>query len=298
MRRCGAETGREREAAVRPVARRALLAAALGGAGLLVLPDRPAAGQGQGQGDTADPLDPAACLAAVQADQTAVPLPEVETAVWHATADRRAGAGVASLAMDERLRWIARFYAARITRTGLSHTDPQGRGPGQRIGLLHRRLVGVAGENLFRSSRLPPSGRGSAGRFAVDSLMDSPGHRRTLLERRWTHAGMGAVADGDGFVVVQLFAQRAALLAGPMPAVLEAGCPLPPVARQFAEGMPDRIGFGPPTDGPVAVDTVALADAMTPAAPGIYRSLYAFLRERTASGAHYEIAPGPIVRVA
>ncbi|MFC7334665.1 CAP domain-containing protein [Rhodocista pekingensis] len=295
------------------MARRALLAAALGGAGLLALPGRlrpaagqglrPAAGQGVGQGAGqeagADPLDPTACLDDFQSYREAATdlLPEVEEAVRRATADRRDAAGVAPLVPDERLRWIARFYAAHITRAGLSHTDPQGRGPGQRIGLLHRRLVGPAGENLFQSSRLPPSGREAAGSVAVDSLMESPGHRRNILERRWTHAGMGAVADGDGFVVVQLFAQRAALLAGPMPAVLEAGRPLPPVARQFAEGMPDRVGFGPPTDGPVAVDTVPLADARTPAAPGIYRSLYAFLRERTASGAHYEIAPGPIVRV-
>lgn len=277
---------------LRKTGRRAVLAG-LGGTAV-------ALAAGPLPGRASDPLDPSSYLAEFEAYRAAATdyLPEVEAALLRQTSGRRDAAGAPALAPEERLCWIARFYAARIHRAGsLSHIDPQGRGPGQRVGLLHRRLVGLAGENLFQSNVFHPDRQAAAGAFAVDSLMESPGHRRNILERRWTHAGMGVVLRGDSFVAVQLFVQRMALLADDLPARMAGGWPLPPAARRFAEGMPDRIGFGRPEDGPVATDTVPLAAAATPKRAGVYRCLYAFLRERTASGAHFEIAPGPIVRI-
>lgn len=74
--------------------------------------------------------------------------------------------------------------------------------------LVHRNLRTVAlagwyavGENIGRS--------GNYNTLAVlhQAFLDSPGHRRNILNRRWTDVGIGVVQDGQGeYFVVHAFA--------------------------------------------------------------------------------------------
>jgi uncharacterized protein YkwD len=259
----------------------------------------------------AEPMAPAAAAAYLEAyaawrrrapDTTLAPL---ERSALAATNARRAAGRAGPLAEEPELRRIARFYA-HATLDRFAHVDADGRTPQQRVGLLHRRLVGELGENLFEvratfdmlHHRGDPERQAEAGEFAVDSLMDSPGHRRNILEPRWTHGGMGAAQGPDGFALVQLFANRVALLEADLPLFLPMGGTLPAEAFRFAEGGADHVA-PLPLDRPGArVDLGDPALTRLPARPGAVRLAYAIARSRlqtrTGSTTSFDLFDGPI----
>lgn len=225
-------------------------------------------------------------------------LPTLEEAAFDATNAMRAEAGLRPLEAEEGLRWIARFYAQTLSRTGgFDHEDEAGRGPAERIAVLHRRFVGVNGENIFKSDIFTLSEQGRAGRFAVDSLMDSPGHRRNILAPNWTHAAMGAAGDGGMFHLVQLFGQRVALLAEEAPLELPAGKALPPAFTRFAAGGADRLALAPPTAEITGADLRPLDGATAPAQAGIAATRYAVQESAQGNRVGYGVYPGPVVVV-
>ncbi|HYC03903.1 MAG TPA: CAP domain-containing protein [Azospirillaceae bacterium] len=238
-------------------------------------------------------------------DTTLAPL---ERSALAATNARRAADRARPLAEEPELRRIARFYA-HATLERFAHVDAAGRTPQQRVGLLHRRLVGELGENLFEvratfdmlHHRGDPERQAEAGEFAVDSLMDSPGHRRNILEPRWTHGGMGAAQGPNGFALVQLFANRVVLLEEDLPLFLPPGAPLPAEAFRFAEGAADHVAPLPLDRPATRVDLGDPALIRLPARPGAVRLAYAVARSRlqtrTGSTTSFDVFDGPIVLV-
>lgn len=205
--------------------------------------------------------------------------------------------GAGPLAPDMDLAWIARHYAAQLAAGApFAHADAGGRHAMDRIGLLHRTLVGVNGENLYGSNLFDAARPEQAGRLALDNLMQSPGHRENLLDARWTHGGFGAATGVEGVVLVQLFAERAALLAAPMPVTLVSGRPLPADCLRAASGGFDGIALVPTGRQPVAADFTPPPGVVAPAA-GPYRCFFARAYERTAQTARYIIHPGPMLSV-
>ncbi len=225
-------------------------------------------------------------------------LPALEDAAFAATNARREEAGLAALEPEDGLRRVARHYAARMAGGApFAHTDPAGRGPGDRVSILHRRFVGIVGENIFKSDIFTGSAQGRAGRFAVDSLMESPGHRENILSRQWTHAAIGAVADGEMFHLVQLFGLRGALLAEDAPLEVRAGSPLPPAFTRFVAGGADRLAVTAP-DAPVnGADFRPLREAVAPRATGVAVSRYARRRSVDGNRVEFDVLPGPAVIV-
>lgn len=239
-----------------------------------------------------------------QAGQSADYLPDVEKFILSATNNRRQEAGAAPLAEDQRLTWIARFYAGIMAKAGrrIDHVDAQGRTPDQRIAVLHRRHVGPTGENLFQTNLFNRSEPRRGGELTVDSLMESPLHRENLLKPDWTHAGMGAVTDGELLFVVQLFALRQLLLADDLPISLPAGRKLPDAATRFEVGSADQVMLVPAGKEPSGSSLMRLENAATPSADGAFRLWYAVQRGDTVVGdgqrrTRYDLNPGPIVSV-
>ena len=103
---------------------------------------------------------------------------------------------------DSVLMPIARVRAsAQVPLTALSHYDPQGRIA--LVGLLaeHQVSLRLAGENL---ARLPDSA-GVAAR-AEEALMNSPTHRRNILEPSFDRLAVGIATDGYGRIALaQIF---------------------------------------------------------------------------------------------
>lgn len=226
------------------------------------------------------------------------PLIRAEAAAMQAAGAVRLEEGVSFLRDDENLAWIARHYAAQLAAGApFAHEDAGGRHAGDRIALLYRRLVGVNAENLFTSSFFDPDRADAAGRLAVDNLMQSPGHRANILDARWTHAGFGAAAGPDGFVLVQLFAERAALLMQEMPVLLAPGADLPPGCQQAAEGGISGLALVPAGRQVAGSDFMRPGSATAPATTGLHHSFFARTQEKTERTARFTIHPGPIVTV-
>jgi len=206
--------------------------------------------------------------------------------------------GATELPVDVEIASIARFYARQLADGAqFSHLDAGGRGPADRVALLHRRLVGLVAENLFAVSHFARDNPAAAAELAVDYLLKSPGHRRNLLDRRWTHAGMGAALGSEGLVLVQIFVERVALLLEELPPSLVAGMPIPPGAQQGADGGFDGVALVPVGSQPMADDFNHPGSLKAPSRPGLYRLFMARATGRTAQTAVYDLYPGPLTYI-
>lgn len=117
-------------------------------------------------------------------------------------AEDRAAAGVPRLERDPALDAAAQAHAREMLRDGwFGHVAPSGAGPTDRVaaaGVAARRVL----ENLSVAAREAD---------AHAALMDSPGHRRNVLDPRVTHFGVGVAATPAGQVyVAALFVEAAA----------------------------------------------------------------------------------------
>lgn len=132
--------------------------------------------------------------------------------IHNATNEARAEASLRPLERDARLDGIARGHAADMAARGyFSHDTPGGLGPTDRAAAAgytcERRdgavvWVGVA-ENIYMSGHAAYTGAVAAG--AVDSWMDSPGHRQNILDGGYGRLGVGVAVGGGGFYAVQNF---------------------------------------------------------------------------------------------
>lgn len=221
-----------------------------------------------------------------------------ETAALTATGEVRLAEAASFLREEEELAWVARHFAAQLAAGApFDHRDGGGRHPADRIALLHRRLVGVNAENLYTSSAFDPDRAAAAGRLALDNLMQSPGHRENILDPRWTHAGFGAALGREGFVLVQLFVERAALLMADMPVKVPAGAPLPAGCQQASDGGFSGLALVPVDRQVAAADFQRPGSARAPASRGLHRSYFARAGERTERTATFTIHPGPMLLV-
>lgn len=230
------------------------------------------------------------------------PLDRVEAAAMAASNRERTAQQAAALPEDAILTAIARFYAQALADGApFSHTDAQGRQAGERVALLHRRLVGVTAENLYGASLFNPAQAEKAGTEAVRHLMGSPGHRRNLLDTRWTHAGMGAALGRTGLVIVQLFTAQAGLLLTEMPLVLTAGTPMPAGCQQAAAGGFDGVALVPAGRNPQASDFTSPGMLATPTEAGLYQAFYAHadqeMTNESGRSVIFSLHPGPLVQV-
>lgn len=108
----------------------------------------------------------------------------------------RAKAGVGPVAMDEKLRQLARDYSKDMFARGyFSHYNPEGQSPFDRMD--ERGITYVhAGENLALAPNVE---------LAMQGLMESPGHRANILSENFGKIGIGVM---DGGIYGQMFTQE------------------------------------------------------------------------------------------
>ena len=97
---------------------------------------------------------------------------------------------------------VARSHSTRMaTRRFFSHEDPKFGGPDKRLSAA-RIAWRLCGENIFEEY-----GEADPVRSAVRGWMQSPGHRRNILTRGFTHTGIGvAMGRGGTYTITQMFA--------------------------------------------------------------------------------------------
>ncbi len=108
---------------------------------------------------------------------------------------KRRSIGCPELKWDSRVAAIASDHSAdMVSRHFFSHTNPDEKGPGER--LQESNLVfSSAAENLVR--------RAKSAREAFDAWLSSPGHRRNMLDNRFTRHGVGRVEDRWTHVLIK-----------------------------------------------------------------------------------------------
>lgn len=113
--------------------------------------------------------------------------------------------GVPTLTSDTNLTSIAQAYSDdQATRRYTGHYNPEGLHFGDRAVDVCR----VGAENLYYNSNITWDGADTIYYSVriVDSWLNSPGHRESLLKENYTHIGVGAAVDITGKVyVVQVF---------------------------------------------------------------------------------------------
>jgi uncharacterized protein YkwD len=119
--------------------------------------------------------------------ENARPRPELEAQMLELVNQERLKQGLAPLQADTALTRVARLHSDDMFRRGyFSHLTPEGHDPFHRI----RRAkipFRAAGENLALAPTIP---------VAHDGLMNSPGHRANILQKRFGRVGIGVMDGG------------------------------------------------------------------------------------------------------
>lgn len=195
----------------------------------------------------------------------------------------RANTKAGALAWNDSLAEVARAHAADLAaRAYVEHLTPEGFDPGHRIGVLARRFVGSASENIAYR-------RAGAGAAAADLLAiwrNSGPHWRNLLTPRYTEVGYGVAVKGDRTYAVGLYSRPDGRLAGPAPFRLADPAALD--ALEAASEAFDGFGVSDPTDN--GDQTIASGARIPDLSPGVYQ-----LRpRRRAAPGRYAVFWGPV----
>lgn len=125
----------------------------------------------------------------------------------------RARQGLGVLTRHAALDQAARAHAAdMMERDFFEHVSPDGFSSVERVGLLARTFVGLAGENIVEVRGGPASSAAELSQL----WRDSPGHRANMLRSAYTHVGFGVARRGDRTVAAAVFGERYAELAEPL----------------------------------------------------------------------------------
>jgi len=216
------------------------------------------------------------------------------------TNERRQAAGVPPLQPDPGLRTAARAHALDMLEQGyFDHVGPDGRDVSDRVAILDRRFIGTTGENLAQEKGIPVEGLGEqVGPMAlkiVDGWMNSPEHRRNLLDKRYTDFGLAAAGQGKRLVIVQDFGQRNARLAQALPLEVEPNAELPLNLESSEAGPPpEKFAFAPPGRAVEDLVPLPLSANQVAVGPGDYRLKFYIPTDRED---YFEIVDGPALVV-
>lgn len=144
-------------------------------------------------------------------DPTDLDQSAVERAVHRRVNAERAERGLDRLAFDTDLRAIARRHSRDMIERGFfAHTNPDGEQPIDRYRAYgydcERGRATVASENLgtVRWDRARLNASDVADRV-VTSWLESPDHRKNMLNEEWRREGIGMWANGTTVMVTQNF---------------------------------------------------------------------------------------------
>lgn len=125
----------------------------------------------------------------------------IEQGIRECANRNRRARGIAPLSSGRSLNRAARLHARNMARHGFfDHTDPQGRGPTERVAIFDRSgRFAFVGENISAGYRSVAA--------ACRGWIDSEGHRENILSSDYTHIGGGFARGGPyGRYYVQVFA--------------------------------------------------------------------------------------------
>lgn len=167
--------------------------------------------------DPANPDDP-------DAEEEPQDEPETEEistlrkALYKAVSRARRSMGARQVKQDEGFETIARRHARDMVERGyMDHRSPEGDGPRERVFAIFPDFVGIAGENIAMRSIRPDESAADTALAAVEAWIDSPPHRKNLLDQRHGHVGIGVADNGRATYIVMLLASEPSYRPPPPP---------------------------------------------------------------------------------
>lgn len=161
------------------------------------------------------------------------------------------------LKTDSALASVACAHNADMFRRDFfEHVNPDGATPQDRVAQMHRRFVGGVSENLYSQDRFRKGPKALAEQM-VDQWMNSPTHRKNILNPSITHLGVCVLRRGSALRATQVFGKVVGYLGRPLPRTVAAATVLsvsfsqrfPPstvIARyDFWDPRTERRIFGP-----------------------------------------------------
>lgn len=173
---------------------------------------------------------------------------------------------IAPLQEDAELTLTARAQAGDMAaRNFFAHNAPEGFEPNDRAGLLVRRMVGGFGENLALQQT---TGQPFLPRSTFEGWRDSPGHRRNMLDARYTHVGHATVRIGRKWLSVAVFGEGELRLGRPLPLRADAQA----IAAALASAQPqvERYMLSEPEGAPIEPPRLTAGRALE-IGPGVWR---------------------------
>lgn len=123
----------------------------------------------------------------------ATPRPDLEAQMLELLNEERIENGLQPLEADTALREVARQHSSDMFSRGyFSHLSPEGDNPFDRIKEANVSFL-AAGENLALAPTLT---------IAHQGLMNSPGHRANILQKRFGRVGIGVLQGGPGKLMI------------------------------------------------------------------------------------------------
>ncbi len=143
---------------------------------------------------------------------------ELRKALYKAVSRARKSRGARQVKQDEGFETIARRHARDMVERGyMDHRSPEGDGPRERVFAIFPDFVGVAGENIAMRSIRPDESAADTALGAVEAWIDSPPHRKNLLDQRHGHVGIGVADNGRATYIVMLLASEPSYRPPPPP---------------------------------------------------------------------------------
>ena len=206
-----------------------------------------------------------------------------------------------SLKSDDGLQQSARFHSAdMIQRQFFAHASPDGKTQFDRMAVIHRRLIGAGGENIWMGRGYGKQSPDELVKNVVNDWMDSIGHRANILRPTFSHLGVGAAEKGDTIKITQNFSSLQVQLNTPMPLEANKGDTLDfAVTPVLQSAAPVRYEYmladkGVPAFGPYSINDPVIGREIT---SGDYQLRFYFEKPSTSNTIDYSIYPGPRIIV-
>ncbi len=143
---------------------------------------------------------------------------ELRKALYKAVSRARKSMGAREVEQDEGFETIARRHARDMVERGyMAHRSPEGDGPRERVFAIFPDFVGIAGENIAMRRIRPDESAADTALGAVEAWVDSPPHRKNLLDQRHGHVGIGVADNGRATYIVMLLASEPSYRPPPPP---------------------------------------------------------------------------------
>lgn len=215
---------------------------------------------------------------------------------------------------EDYLAGTARYHSSDMgAKQYFSHINPDNVGPFFRIAKLHRRYIGIGGENILKMTKIPGDPDQLAKKI-VTTWMNSTGHRQNILDENFTTLGVGCVEVQDKnnvtfLYATQLFGKPAAYLQRDFPVELSKGqeeaigveCVNPayqaPVSGEVVNletGKVEPFQLNPLT-GAAANREISTGNIKAPRQEGAYQLVFQFPLKKNPGTA--SVIPGPIFSV-